>query len=129
MRPRSREFRRRAVTWVALAAMLGHLAPPVAAAGSTQVAGTGSVQLCTVYGLRTVSVPASDLPPDGPVPARDQHCSHCCCAVTVPPHMGGIVPACQLAGRARVATPAVLLVITGIFIIPDARAPPQSTRT
>jgi hypothetical protein len=129
MGARTREFRRRVVAWLALVAMLGHFAPPVAAAGHAQAHGADTIQLCTAYGFRTVSVPASDLPPDGPLPARDQHCSHCCCAVAVTPRIGAGVPTCEATGRLRAAAPAALLVTTGIFIIPDARGPPRSAGT
>jgi hypothetical protein len=129
MGARTREFRRRVVARLALAAMLGHLAPPAAVAGSAQPDGSATVQLCTAYGFRTVSVPASDLPPDGPLPAPDQHCSHCCCAVAVTPRVGAGVPTCETTGSVRAVAPAALLVTAGIFIIPDARGPPRNAGT
>jgi hypothetical protein len=118
---------RAAIAWLTLTAMLGYLAPPIATAEPDRASAAGTIQLCTAYGFRSVSVPASDVPPGGPVPARAQHCSHCCCAAALSRFTGGTMPACGPSGRVRVAAAAAPFVATEIFVIPDARAPPPRT--
>lgn len=121
----TQRMRQRAVGWLALGAMLAHVALPVVANLDTQGAGPGSITLCTAYGLRTVAVPEQDRPAsDAPAPTHEQHCTHCCaCSVLAT----GFARATSVRDPADLASTPIAVApyfAADDFTIPYARPPP-----
>jgi hypothetical protein len=118
---RTQRKRQRAVGWVALGAMLAHVALPVAANLDTRGVGPGSITLCTAYGLRTVVAPEQNRPAsDVPAPTHEQHCTPCCACGVLAAEFPRAVPTCDAANHTS-ATP---FFAADNFLVAHARPPP-----
>jgi hypothetical protein len=124
IRPKQRS-RRRVAGWLAIGAMLAHIALPGVANLGAQSTSPGSITLCTAYGLRTVSVPAQDLPAsDAPAPAHEQHCTHCCACGVLAAGFARAMPTCDSAGHMPALGAVTPDFAADNFNIPHARPPP-----
>lgn len=106
--PRLTRFTHRLAVWVAMCALLLKAAVPLLASVSAQAQGVALVEVCTVYGVATVSVDGSSSQPvsDHGTAHQGDHCAlNALMALAAPKAQALAVPAAGHAASAPISHP------------------------